>query len=83
MHGHVCCQCTNVVGPDLERTRAQEVVLLVQDTPFLAYGTTHPKGGMGTVKIKVHEEYLLHPTVAFTPARVNLGVVGIRVIQFS
>jgi hypothetical protein len=36
---------------------------------------------MGTVKIKVHEEYLLHPTVAFTPARVNLGVVGMKVWQ--
>jgi Transposase DNA-binding len=65
----------------LERIRAQEVVLLVQDTTCLDYGTTHPKGGMGTVKIKVHEEYLLHPTVALTPERVNLGVVGMKVWQ--
>ena len=55
----------------LERIRTQEVVLLVQDTTFLHYGTTQPKAGMGTVKIKTREEYLLHPTVAFTPARVN------------
>jgi Transposase DNA-binding/Transposase Tn5 dimerisation domain len=65
----------------LERIRTQEVVLLVQDTTFLNYGTTQPKAGMGTVKIKTREEYLLHPTVAFTPERVNLGVIGMKVWQ--
>jgi len=65
----------------LERIRAQEVVLLVQDTTFLNYGTTHPKAGVGTVKHTTREEYLLHPTVAFTPERVNLGVVGMKVWQ--
>ena len=55
----------------LERIRAQEIVLLVQDTTFLNYGTTQPKAGMGTVKIKTREEYLLHPTVVFTPVRIN------------
>jgi len=65
----------------LERIRTQEVVLLVPDTTFLNYGTTQPKAGMGTVKIKTREEYLLHPTVAFTPERVNLGVVGMKVWQ--
>jgi hypothetical protein len=54
-----------------QRIRAQGVVLLVQDTTFLNYGTTRPKAGMGTVKIKTREEYLLHLTVAFTPERVN------------
>src|SRR5262249_52792214 len=33
-----------------QRIRGQEVVLLVQDTTFLNYGTTRPKVGMGTVK---------------------------------
>ena len=55
----------------LERIRAQEVVLLVQATTFLNYGTTRQKPGMGTVKVKSREEYLLHPTVAFTPERIN------------
>jgi transposase-like protein len=41
-----------------ERIRAQEVVLLVQDTTFLHDGTTQPKAGMGTVKIKTRG-YLL------------------------
>jgi hypothetical protein len=40
----------------LERIRTQEVVLLVQDTTFLHYGTTQPKAGMGTVKIKTRDE---------------------------
>jgi Transposase DNA-binding/Transposase DDE domain len=65
----------------LERIRTQEVVLLVQDTTFLDYGTTRPKQGMGTVKVKVREEPLLHPTVAFTPARLNLGVLGLKMWQ--
>jgi len=36
---------------------------------------------MGTVKIKTRAEYLLQPTVAFTPEGVNLGVVGLEVWQ--
>lgn len=64
-----------------ERLQAQAVVLLVQDTTFLNYGTLRPKQGMGTVKDKLREEYLLHLTVAFTPERVNLGVLGLRMWQ--
>ncbi len=63
------------------RVRAQTVVLLVQDTTFLNYGTLHPREGMGTVKDRLREEYLLHLTVAFTPERVNLGVLGLRMWQ--
>jgi IS4 transposase len=65
----------------LERLQAQEVVLLVQDTTFLNYGTLRPKKGVGTVKERTREEYLLHLTVAFTPERVNLGVLGLRMWQ--
>jgi hypothetical protein len=65
----------------LERIRAQEAVLRVQDTTFLNYGTTHPKAGLGTVKIKTRAAYLLHATGAFTPERVNVGVVGMKVWQ--
>jgi hypothetical protein len=63
----------------LERIRAQAVVLLVPDPTFLDAGTTPPKAGMGTVTIKVHEEYLWHPTVALTPERVKVGGVGMKV----
>jgi hypothetical protein len=64
-----------------ERIRAQEVALLVQDTSFLNYGTLHPRAERGTVKERVRDEYLLHTTVAFTPERVNLGVVGAKLWQ--
>jgi hypothetical protein len=57
----------------LERLRTQESGLLGQETPVLHYGTPPPKRGMDTVQIKVRAEYLLHPTVAFPPARVNVG----------
>jgi len=65
----------------LERIRTQEVALLVQDTSFLNYGTLQAKAGMGTVKERVRDEYLLHTTVAFTPERVNLGVLGATLWQ--
>jgi hypothetical protein len=65
----------------LARVRAQAVALLVQDTSFLNYGTLQPKVGMGTVKEKRREEHLLHTTVAFTPKRVNLGVLGAKLWQ--
>jgi len=55
----------------LERIRAQEIMLLVQDTTLLNDGTTQPQAGMGTGKIKTREEYRLHPPVVFTPERIN------------
>lgn len=64
-----------------QRMRAQEVVLLVHDTTFLNDGTTRPKLGMGTVKSKTRDASLLHLTVAFTPERVKVGVVGLKVWQ--
>jgi hypothetical protein len=65
----------------LERIRSQAVALLVQDTSFLNYGTLQPKVGMGTVKERIGEEYLLHTTGVFTPERVNLGVLGAKLWQ--
>jgi hypothetical protein len=61
-----------------ERMRTQDVVVCVPDTTCLDDGTTQPKKGMGTVKVKVHEAYLLQPTVALTPARLHLGVLGLK-----
>jgi hypothetical protein len=58
----------------LERMRAQEVVLLGQDPTFLDDGTTQPKQGRGTVKLKVRDASLLHPPVALSAERVRLGV---------
>jgi IS4 transposase len=36
---------------------------------------------MGTAKVKVLEAHLLHPTMALTPARLNLGVLGLKMWQ--
>jgi len=52
--------------------------LLVQDPTVLNDGTTRQKPGMGTVQVKDREEYLRHPRVALTPARVSLGVLGAK-----
>jgi Transposase DNA-binding len=64
-----------------ERVQAEAGVVLVQDPTLLNYGTLQTKAGGGTVQRKKREEYVLPPTVAFTPARVNLGVVGLRMGQ--
>jgi hypothetical protein len=64
-----------------ERLRTQEVGVVVQDTSCLNSGTLQPKAGMGTVKERIRDEYLLPTTVAFTPARVTLGVLGAKLWQ--
>ena len=59
----------------LGRIAREEMVLLAQDTTFLDYGSKEAVG-LGTLKRTRSEHYLLHPTVAFTPLRANLGVLG-------
>jgi hypothetical protein len=65
----------------LERIGRQEVALLVQDTSFLNYGILQAKEGVGTVQERTCDEYLLHVTVAFTPERGNVGVLGAKLWQ--
>lgn len=60
----------------LGRISREPVVLLVQDTTFLEYVRDAGKHDYGTLRRSRREEYLLHPTVAFTPERTNLGVLG-------
>jgi Transposase DNA-binding/Transposase Tn5 dimerisation domain len=59
----------------VRRIAAEPVVLIVQDTTFLEYIKDVMGKGMGTLRETSREEHLLHPSVAFTPARVNLGVL--------
>ena len=59
----------------VKRIAAESVVLIVQDTTFLEYIKDVMEKGMGTLRETSREEHLLHPSVAFTPARVNLGVL--------
>ncbi|MFO1352313.1 MAG: IS4 family transposase [Gammaproteobacteria bacterium] len=60
----------------LQRISAEPIVLMLQDTTFLEYLKDHCRHGFGTLRRTVKDEYLLHPSVAFTPERVNLGVLG-------
>ena len=59
----------------VQRIAVEPVVLVVQDTTFLEYIKDVVGKGMGTLRATSREEHLLHPSVAFTPARVNLGVL--------
>lgn len=59
----------------IQRIAAEPVVLLVQDTTFLEYIKDVVGKGVGTLRETSREEHLLPPSVAFTPARVNLGVL--------
>jgi hypothetical protein len=59
----------------VKRIAAEPVVLIVQDTTFLEYIKDVEGKGVGTLRQTLRDEHLLHPSVAFTPARVNLGVL--------
>jgi hypothetical protein len=59
----------------INRIAAEPVALLVQDTTFLEYIKDVVGKGVGTLRETSREEHLLHPSVAFTPGRVNLGVL--------
>ncbi len=59
----------------IKRIAAEPVALLVQDTTFLEYIKDVVGKGVGTLRETSREEHLLHPSVAFTPGRVNLGVL--------
>jgi hypothetical protein len=60
----------------LQRIAGEPVVLLVQDTTFLSDIRDLQGRGVGTLRLTKRAEYLLHPSVAFSASRVNLGVLG-------
>jgi IS4 transposase len=61
-----------------DRIRKEDTVLLLQDTTDIDYskhqGLTD-MGFLGEKKIKYRHGFFLHPTIAVTPNKVNLGVV--------
>ena len=67
LHGHT--QAT------IDRVKGQSVVLVAQDTTFINLATEDRKKEMGTLVCKNKNEYLLHPSVIFTPERTNLGIL--------
>jgi len=58
-----------------ERVKGQPVVLVAQDTTFINLATEDRKKEMGTLVCKNKNEFLLHPSVVFTPERTNLGAL--------
>lgn len=59
----------------VNRVKGQPVVLVAQDTTFINLATEDRKKEMGTLVCKNKNEFLLHPSVVFTPERTNLGVL--------
>jgi Transposase DNA-binding/Transposase Tn5 dimerisation domain/Transposase DDE domain len=68
-------------GATLERCREHPVVLLIQDTTSLKYTHTPVAKGLGTLSEQESEKVFLHPTLAVTPQRVSLGVLGGEIWQ--
>jgi hypothetical protein len=67
------------VEASIERIRCYPVVLLPQDTTDLVHTINKGSKGLGTIKETEKKELFLHPTIAITPHRVCLGVVGAEI----
>lgn len=66
------------VASSLERLQGHAVVLAVQDTTFIDYSGHEQTEGLGPLHDKGGWGMLCHGTLAFTPARLPLGVLGLR-----
>lgn len=62
----------------LERLRGQPVVLAVQDTTFVDYSGHGDTQGLGPMNSRGGWGMLAHGTLAFTPQRLPLAVLGLR-----
>jgi hypothetical protein len=58
----------------VKRIAAAPVVVIVQGTAVLEYSKELGGKGVGTRRETIRDEHVLHPSVALTPTRVNLGV---------
>ena len=66
------------VVSSLERMRGREVILAVQDTTFIDYSTHLATEGLGPLHTKGGRGMICHGTLAFTPERLALGVLSMR-----
>ena len=66
------------VVSSLERMRGREVILAVQDTTFIDYSTHLATAGLGPLHTKGGHGMICHGTLAFTPERLALGVLSLR-----
>jgi len=75
VHSHIL---HSHVASSLGRMQGQPLILAVQDTTVIDY-TGHPDtAGLGPVHTKGGWGLLCHGTLAFTPARLPLGVLALR-----
>ena len=65
----------------VKRIQKEPVVLVPQDTTFLNFATDDKSKNMGTLRVKNSNQQLLHASIAITPSRVNLGVIGANLWQ--
>ena len=64
----------------LERIKNESVVLLPQDTTALNYSTKHSIKDLGNIGgSKKNRGIFLHPLLALTPSRINLGIVDAKI----
>lgn len=66
------------VASSLNRLKEHKVVLAVQDTTFIDYSGHAHTQGLGPMHDKGGWGMLCHGTLAFTPSRLPLGVLGLR-----
>ncbi len=67
------------VASSLERLRGQVVILAVQDTTFIDYSGHPQTEGLGPLHARGGWGLICHGTLACTPERLPLGVLGLRV----
>ena len=67
------------VRSSVDRMRGQPVILAVQDTTEIDYSGHPDTEGLGPVHARGGWGMLCHGTLAFTPERLPLGVLGLRV----
>ena len=63
----------------LERAKKHPVILLPSDTSSLDYTNTKSAEGLGILESKHRKGLLVHPTLAVTPDRVCLGLIGLKI----
>lgn len=63
----------------LNRIKSEAVVLLPQDTSSLDYSSKDSIEGRGNISAKNNQGFFLHPLLAITPSRVNLGIVDAKI----
>lgn len=63
----------------LNRIRSEDVILLPQDTSALNYSNKPSIEGLGNISAKNNQGLFIHPLLAITPYRVNLGIVDANI----